>query len=91
MERLATVALEQGLSVRAVEELVRLDGAAKSRRRVRRVDPAIRRVEDALRQRLRTDVRVSTRGKSGRVTINFYSHDDLARILEIVLGEPFDG
>ena len=91
VERLATVAIEHGLSVRAVEELVRQGHAAKHRRRLRKVDPAVRRIEDALRQRLRTDVRVSTRGKSGRVTINFYSDDDLQRILEIVLGEPFAG
>jgi hypothetical protein len=28
---------------------------------------------------------------SGRLTINFYSNDDLARILELLLGEPFEG
>lgn len=93
MERVAHVALEKGLSVRAVEEVVRLDAVVKSRRRKggRPADPAIRRVEDALRRRLGTDVRVTTRGKSGKVQINFYSNDDLARILEIVLGEPYQG
>jgi len=35
---------------------------------------------------------VAMRGKgSGRVTVNFYSNEDLARILGVVLGEPFDG
>jgi hypothetical protein len=49
-------------------------------------------VEDALRARLGTDVFVAMRGKgSGRVTVNFYSNDDLARILGVVLGKPFDG
>jgi hypothetical protein len=28
---------------------------------------------------------------SGRLTINFYSNEDLSRILEIMLGKPFDG
>ena len=52
----------------------------------------MRRVEEALRQRLKTDVRVTTRGKSsGRVTIHFYSDEDLARVLELVLGEPYIG
>lgn len=93
MERVARVTIEKGLSVRAVEELVRLDGVVRSRRRkgTRPVDPAIRRVEDALRRRLGTDVRITTRGKSGKVQINFYSSDDLERILEIVLGEPYQG
>jgi hypothetical protein len=40
---------------------------------------------------LQTDVRVATRGKSGKVTINFYSPDDLQRILEVILGESYDG
>lgn len=88
--------LELQLSVREVEDLVRgpEPGAprARSRRGQKPRDPAVRRVEEALRTRLRTDVRVSTRGRSsGRLTINFYSDDDLARILEIVLGEPFQG
>jgi predicted transcriptional regulator len=54
--------------------------------------PEVRRLEETLRQRLQTDVRITTRGKSsGRLTINFYSHDDLARVLELILGEPFAG
>ena len=50
-------------------------------------------LEVALRKEYpNTDVFVAMRGKSsGRVTINFYSNDDLTRILELVLGEPFDG
>ncbi len=88
--------LELQLSVRQVEDLVRGDERAAPRQRSRRgqkpKDPAVRRIEEALRARLRTDVRVATRGKSsGRVTINFYSDEDLARILELVLGEPFTG
>jgi ParB family chromosome partitioning protein len=96
IERIARSAAEQQLSVRDVEALVR--GGRAAQRRPRRIrggrapDPEVRRVEEALRGRLQTDVRVSARGKdSGRVTINFYSHDDLARILEIILGEPYGG
>ena len=48
-------------------------------------------MEGVLRRRLQTDVYVATRGKGGRITINFYSNDDLARVLELVLGEPFAG
>jgi len=93
---LARRTLELQLSVREVEDLVRGGQPAVPRPRSRRGqkprDPAVRRVEEALRARLRTDVRVSTRGKSsGRLTINFYSDEDLARILEIVLGEAFEG
>jgi hypothetical protein len=48
-------------------------------------------VEDVLRKKLKTDVFVTSRGKGGRLTVNFYSNDDLARLLEIILGEPFHG
>jgi ParB family chromosome partitioning protein len=94
IERLARTAVERELSVREVEALVR--GGKEPARRPRaprgaKVDPEARRVEDALRRRLQTDVRVVTRGRSGKVTINFYSPDDLQRILEIILGESYDG
>ncbi len=84
------------LSVRETEALARGNKAGKRRPRYSRNDSPqyaqIRRVEDALRARLGTDVFVAMRGKgSGRVTVNFYSNDDLARILGVVLGEPFDG
>ena len=84
------------LSVREAEALTRSKKPSKRRPRYTRndspQDAQIRRVEDALRTKLGTDVFVAMRGKgSGRVTINFYSNDDLARILELMLGEPFDG
>jgi ParB family chromosome partitioning protein len=94
IERLARTAVEQELSVREVEELARGGKAATRRPRAprgARVDPEARRVEEALRRRLQTDVRVATRGKSGKVMINFYSPDDLQRILEVILGESYDG
>ena len=96
IEALARKAVELQLSVREVEELARGGRPAARRprapRRARAPDADVRRVEDALRRRLQTDIRVSKRGKSsGRVTINFYSDDDLARILEMILGEPYQG
>ncbi len=94
--RLARIAMERHLSVRELEALARGGRAPERRPRTKRgqrtLDPATRRVEDALRRRLQTDVFVSKRGKEGgRIAINFYSSDDLERLLEIVLGERFDG
>ncbi|MDH3455707.1 MAG: ParB/RepB/Spo0J family partition protein [Gemmatimonadota bacterium] len=96
IEALARKAVELQLSVREVEDLARGGRPAARRprtpRRPRVPDADVRRVEDALRRRLQTDIRVSKRGKSsGRLTINFYSDDDLARVLEIILGEPYHG
>ena len=51
-----------------------------------------RRVEDELRQRLQTDVRLTAKRRGrGLLTISYYSNDDLARVLEIILGRPFEG
>ena len=50
-------------------------------------DPAIRRIEEQLRRRLQTDVAVQAQGNErGVVRISFFSHDDLERVLDIVLG-----
>ncbi|MGE5142627.1 MAG: ParB/RepB/Spo0J family partition protein [Acidobacteriota bacterium] len=92
---LAREATAQGLSVRDVEDRVRGGRAPERRPRLKRglaPSPEVRRVEDALRRRLGTDVRVTLRAKGkGQLHVAFYSNDDLARILELILGNPFDG
>jgi ParB family chromosome partitioning protein len=93
MANLARAIVERGLSVREVETLTRGDRPAVRRapRGRRRPAAEVQRVEDALRRRLQTDVYLTARGKGGRIAINYYSNDDLARLLELVLGEPFAG
>lgn len=93
MTRLAQDAVAQGWSVREVEEKVRGARPAASRRApVQQQAPAHRRIEDALRKRLGTDVRVTARRKGrGTIAITYYSEEDLVRVLELVLGEPFAG
>ena len=92
---LAREAVAQGLSVREIEDRVRGGRAPERRPRMKRglgAAPEVRRVEDALRRRLGTDVRVSLRAKGkGQIHLSFYSNDDLARLLELILGAPFDG
>jgi len=92
---LAREAVAQGWSVREVEDRVRGGRAPERRPRLKRgmaPAPEVRRVEDALRRCLGTDVRVSLRAKGkGQLHISFYSNDDLARLLELMLGAPFDG
>jgi len=92
---LAREAVAQGLSVREIEDRVRGGRAPERRPRLKKgmgQAPEVRRVEDALRRRLGTDVRVSLRAKGkGQLHIAFYSNEDLARLLELILGAPFDG
>jgi ParB family chromosome partitioning protein len=92
---LARDAAAQGWSVREIEDRVRGGRAPERRPRMRRgvgVAPEVRRIEDVLRRRLGTDVRVTLRAKGkGQIHVAFYSNDDLARVLELMLGAPFDG
>src|SRR2546422_610687 len=91
----AKEAVDLGLSVRDVEDRVRGGRAPVRRPRLKQglgQAPEVRRIEDALRRRLGTDVRVTLRAKGkGQIHVNFYSNDDLARLLELILGAPFDG
>ena len=92
---LAREAVSQGLSVREIEDRARGGRAPLRRPRVKRgggVAPEVRRVEDALRKHFGTDVRLTLRAKGkGQIHLAFFSNDDLARLLELLLGAPFDG
>jgi ParB family chromosome partitioning protein len=97
--RMAAAAAEHGWSVRELEDRVARGG--KRGRKGRPPSPAspltaqsaeARRIEDVLRKRLATDVRLTAKRKGrGTLAISYYSHDDLARLLELILGRPFDG
>ena len=69
------------------------DGAKRAGAPATKLPPAdVRRVEDALRKHLGTDVKVVARRRGrGQLVVDFYSNDDLARVLELILGEPFSG
>ena len=95
---LANDVVARQLSVRDVESRARQisgDSRAKLRKPTSplaptsaRLDPAARRVEEQLRHRLQTDVTVQALGNErGVVRISFYSHDDLERVLDLVLGK----
>jgi ParB family chromosome partitioning protein len=93
---LAREVVAKGLSVREVEQRARdlspkkAPGAAKPGRPVTR-DPEARRIEDQLRRYLQTDVSLSVQpGTKGEIRIQFYSNEDLERILELLLDSPDD-
>lgn len=96
---LATEAIDQGWSVREIEAAVagkrttqRPAKRAGTQPAARGVTADVKRVEDALRKRLGTDVRVTARRRGrGFVTVSYYSNDDLSRLLELILGAPFEG
>lgn len=74
--------VKQALSVRQLERLVGAWGPAKRRRVPRRADPHLLRLEDELRRALGTKVRLVARGTGGRLIIEYFSDEDLARLLK---------
>jgi ParB family chromosome partitioning protein len=96
--RLAREAVAKDWSVRELETHSRspgrggASGPGKGKGATRAAPPESRRIEEALRKRLGTDARVVLTGKGkGHVSLRFYSSDDLARLLELLLGRRWDG
>ena len=90
---LAREIVAEGLSVRAVEERARGGAPAKKRRERKGADAAdaravaLRAAEEEMRRYLQTDVRVVQREQGkGRIEIDFYSTDDLDRLLDLIMG-----
>jgi ParB family chromosome partitioning protein len=95
MVELAKVIIAEGLNVREVERRVREAGTARaaarggSTRPEVKLHPEVTRIENDLRRRFQSDVKLHLTGKEkGEVRIPFYSSDDLERVIEIVLGAP---
>ena len=100
ISRVASQVVQHGWSVRETEALIRGEGPAvetvkpklrRVREPVRTVHAEQRRIEDVLRKRLGTDVRVTAKRKGrGTISISYYSNDDLARVLELILGQTYE-
>ena len=72
----------QQLSVRQLERAAAQ--AAPRRRRARTLDSQAAALEDQLRQRLGTKVSLAPRKKGGRIVVEYFSPEDLARILQLL-------
>lgn len=87
MERLATRIVAEGLSVRAVEEIVALGGdpQKKTRSKVARTTPAdIAALAARLGDHLDTRVKIEMGKSRGKIAIEFASTEDLHRILGLI-------
>lgn len=73
------------LSVRDTEALVkRKKGDPRSGKGVERERPEVRRVVEELQRRLGAKVRLKDRGGKGTVEIDYFSYEELDRILELI-------
>ncbi len=79
-------AVAQHLSVRQLEELT-ARWQPRSARRRKALDPQAKALESELRQWLGTKVLFAPRKRGGRIVIEYFSSEDLARILQ-ALGLP---
>ena len=91
-ERLAQRVVAEGLSVRAVEELVTVGEAAdRGQRRQRQsklVAPKVKDLADRLSDHFDTRVRVNLGTTKGKIVIEFATIDDLERIVGLIEGPP---
>lgn len=78
--------LKAGLSVRETERLVKRLRSKKARGSEVKVDPQIEFLTEQLKKILKTMVRVKDRGGKGKVEIEYYSWEDLERILDLIRG-----
>lgn len=89
---LAREIVAQGLSVRAVEERARVQTGDRKKKdqpdpkSPAKRDSAASAIEDAFRKRLQTDVQlVADQDGKGHLKIQFFSHDDLERVMDIIM------
>jgi ParB family transcriptional regulator, chromosome partitioning protein len=89
-EHVLGTVIDQDLSVRQTEELVRRlrepRTSAASAPVERAIDPDLERVEEDLRRSLGTKVSLARSRKGGRIVIEYYSDEELARLYERLTG-----
>ncbi len=75
----------KGASVREAEAWVKTWGVQKNKKKViEKRDPSFREVEERLQRILGTKVRIHEEKKGGKIVVEYYTLDDLNRILELV-------
>lgn len=81
-ETLARRTVKEGMSVRELEKLVYSEKPGRKTRQMKPKSPQIVSIEESLKRKLATRVSISHRRKGGKITIEYYSTDELNRLLE---------
>jgi len=85
-KKMAQTIIKHELSVRQAEQMVK--ARAETRKKIsKQKDPEIQRIEDELQHRLGTKVNIRHGKKRGWVEIQYFSNEDLDRLLNIILKE----
>jgi ParB family chromosome partitioning protein len=85
-DRLAQRVVAEGISVRALEEIVSLGDVGKAPRqsRARPQAPGLTELADRLSDRFETRVRVDMGKSKGKITVDFATLEDLQRIIDVM-------
>ena len=84
---LAQRIFDEKLSVREIEKIVKNLGkpVKEKKEKDKTLEFIYKDIEEQLKQRLSTKVCVNSKGNgSGKIEIDFYNHDDLERLLEVL-------
>ena len=78
--------VKKGLSVRETEALCKrlMETPSGQTKKQKAKDPDIAALEERLKQSMGTKVQIKHRGKAGKIEIEYYSLDELDRLLEIL-------
>jgi ParB family transcriptional regulator, chromosome partitioning protein len=91
-ERVAQRVVAEGLSVRAVEELIAVgdhhEKASRQRHQSKMVAPKVKDLADRLSDHFETRVKVELGRSKGKIIIEFATVDDLERIVRLIEGSP---
>jgi ParB family chromosome partitioning protein len=84
--QLAKDVMEKGLSVRQLEELVKQLNVSREtkKKKTAKTEPVLIEMEEWLRSHFGTSVKIKKGTKRGKIEIDFYSQEDLQRILDIL-------
>lgn len=91
-KELCALIIKKGLSVREAESIAKR-WAEKPKKSIIPVKPRgdlesqLSSLQDSMRKYLGTKVHITQKGKRGKIEIEYYSHEDLERIVEAILGE----
>jgi len=83
--------LHDGLSVRKVEALAKHLTTGKQTPKPKKIEKEtslfLQEAEDKLRNALATQVRIASKEKGGKIEIDYYSNDDLDRLVGLIISD----
>lgn len=86
-KELAKLAVDHAWSVRQLEDAVQqldVKGKGKAKPKAKKRDPYIDELEERLREKFKTTVRIKANKDKGRIELVYFNKSDLERILEIL-------